>query len=148
MKVVLDTNILIDGFKDEFSYEKRIIDAIRQGYIEAYANRETLRENKLIVSKLITGADYEKALDEFFEQVNWVKSQKIINVVSDPEDNKILASALSANAHYLITNDKALLELKKYRDITILEPIAFWAIYTDKGMDWWQQLTNFYFTKN
>ena len=27
MKIVLDTNVLINGFKDEYSYEKKIIDA-------------------------------------------------------------------------------------------------------------------------
>lgn len=147
MKVVLDTNVLIDGFKDEFSYEKRIIDEIRKGYIEAYANRETLRENQFISHKLIHNFEYKRELDEFFNQINWVKSQKILQVVSDPEDNKILASAVSAQAHYLITNDKALLELKQYKKITILEPIAFWAIYKDQGLDWWHQLTNYYFSK-
>ena len=54
MKIVLDTNVLINGFKDEHSYEKRIIDAVIAGEIEAYANKQTLQENKLIASQLIT----------------------------------------------------------------------------------------------
>ena len=53
MKVVLDTNVIIDGFKDEYSYEKQIIDAVRAGEIAAYANRQTIQENRLIMWRLI-----------------------------------------------------------------------------------------------
>ena len=42
MKVVLDTNVLITAFKDDYSYQKQIIDEIARGRIEAFANSQTM----------------------------------------------------------------------------------------------------------
>ncbi len=147
MKIVLDTNVLINGFKDEYSYEKRIIDAVIAGEIEAYANRQTLQENKLISGQLIQNDDYKGELDNLFAQINWVVNRRQIRVVSDPEDNKILESAVEAGAEYLITSDNDLLSLEKYQKVEIINPAQFWVKYKDEGMDLWKQWTNF-ITKN
>src|SRR6185369_2423402 len=104
MKIVLDTNVLINGFKDEHSYEKKIIDAVIAGEIEAYANRQTLQENQLISSQLISDEEYSKELSDLYAQMNWVVNRHQIRIVSDPEDNKILESAVEAEADYLITS--------------------------------------------
>lgn len=143
MKVVLDTNVLIDGFRDDYSYEKQIIDAIRNGRIEAYANHQTIQENKLILSRLVDNPQYERELTEFFSQISVVKNRRNIHVVRDPEDNKILESAVEADAEYLITRDNDLLELKKYNNIEIISPQAFWVRYTDEGNDLWQKWAGF-----
>ena len=143
MKVVLDTNVLINGFKDEYSYEKKIIDAVIAGEIEAYANRQTLRENKLIANQLIDNDDYRRDLDSLFAQINWVVNRRQIHAVADPEDNKILESAVEAEADFLITSDNELLRLEEYQDVKIINPGQFWAKYKDEGMDLWKQWTNF-----
>lgn len=144
MKVVLDTNVLITGFKDEYSYQKQIIDEIIAGRIEAYANHQTLRENKLILNKLISDPEYKRELENFFTQVNSVVNHKNIRIVSDPEDNKILESAVEAGADYLITEDKVLLELNPFQGIQIVEPIAFWKNYEEgQGNDPWQKWIKF-----
>ena len=143
MKVVLDTNVLINGFKDEYSYEKRIIDAVIAGEIEAYANKQTLRENKLIASQLIESDEYQKELNDLFARINWVVNRRQIRVVSDSEDNKILESAVEAGAEFLVTSDNDLLKLEEYQDVKIVNPSEFWAKYKDDGMDLWKQWTDF-----
>jgi len=143
MKIVLDTNVLINGFKDDYSYEKKIIDAVIAGEIEAYANRQTLRENKLISSQLIDSDDYQNQLNDLFAQINWVVNRRQINVVEDSEDNKILESAVEAEADYLVTNDNHLLRLEEFQNVKIINPSEFWVRYKDEGMDLWKQLTNF-----
>jgi putative PIN family toxin of toxin-antitoxin system len=147
MKIVLDTNVLINGFKDEYSYEKKIIDAVIAGEIEAYANKQTLQENKLISGQLISNEGYQKELNNLFAQINWVVNRRQIRVVSDPEDNKILESAIEARADYLITSDNALLSIGKHQNVKIVNPGQFWANYKDEGMDLWKQWTN-YVTKH
>lgn len=147
MKIVLDTNVLINGFKDEYSYEKKIIDAVIAGEIEAYANKQTLRENKLLASMKIDSDDYQRQLNNFFSQLNYVINRRQIRVVSDPEDNKILESAVQARADYLITSDNALLEIGEYGKVKIVTPAQFWANYKDEGMDLWKQWTG-YVTKH
>ena len=148
MKIVLDTNVLINGFKDEYSYEKKIIDAVIAGEIEAYANRQTLQENKLISSKLISNDEYKNELNNFFAQINWVVNRRQVRIVEDPEDNKILESAVEARAEFLVTSDNDLLNLEKYQGVQIINPGQFWAKYKDEGMDLWKQWTNFIKSKN
>jgi putative PIN family toxin of toxin-antitoxin system len=148
MKIVLDTNVLINGFKDEYSYEKKIIDAVIAGEIEAYANRQTLQENKLISGQLINSDEYQNQLNDLFAQINWVVNRRQIRIVSDPEDNKILESAVEAEADYLVTSDNALLNIGKYQNVQIVNPAQFWANYKDEGMDLWKQWTNFISNNN
>jgi putative PIN family toxin of toxin-antitoxin system len=143
MKIVLDTNVLINGFKDEYSYEKKIIDAVIAGEIEAYANKQTLRENKLISGQLISNDEYSHQLNNLFAQINWVVNRRQIHIVSDPEDNKILESAVESGADYLITSDNALLDIGKHQNVKIVNPAQFWANYKDEGMDLWKQWTQF-----
>lgn len=143
MKIVLDTNVLINGFKDENSFEKRIINEVIAGKVEAFANRQTLRENKLISSQLIENEEYQKDLQKLFSQINWVINKRQIKIVRDPEDNKILESAAEAEAEYLITSDNDLLTLGEYKNIQIINPSQFWAKYKDEGMDLWKQWAKF-----
>ncbi len=144
MKVVLDTNVLITAFKDEYSYQKQIIDEIISGRIEAYANHQTIRENRLILNKLIEDLSYKRELDKFFTQLNSVENHRNIRIVSDPEDNKILESAVEAKADYLITEDQVLLDLSPFQGIQIVPPIVFWKNYEEEhGNDAWAKWIKF-----
>jgi|SRR6185503_7254199 len=143
MKVVLDTNVLIDGVKDDNSYEKRIIDAVIAGDIEAYANRQTMQENRLIMGQLIDNPEYEGQINNFFGQLNYVENRRNISIVRDPEDNKILESAVEAGAEYLVTRDNDLLSLGKYEEVQIVNPSEFWVRYSDDDNSLWNQWASF-----
>lgn len=148
MKIVLDTNVLIDGIKDDYSYEKQIIDAVRKGEIEAFANHQTVQENKLIMRRLIDNPEYENEINDLLSQINHVDNHRQINIVRDPEDNKILESAVEAGAEYLITRDNDLLSLEKYMGVEIVNPSQFWIRYTDEGNNAWKQWTDFFSGKS
>lgn len=148
MRIVLDTNVIIDGFKDDYSYEKQIIDAVITGEIEAYANHQTLQENKLIMKRVIDNSEYEQEINNFYAQVNAVVNRRQINIVSDPEDNKILESAVEAEADYLITRDNDLLSLGDFQKIQIVTPAEFWTKYKDEGQDLWKQWAGFFSGNN
>jgi uncharacterized protein len=147
MKVVLDTNVIIDGIKDDYSYEKQIIDAVRNGEIEAYANHQTLQENRLIMRRLIDNPEYEKDINDLLSQINHVVNRRQIHIVRDPEDNKILESAVEAQADYLITRDNDLLSLEKYQEVEIVNPSQFWVRYKDEGNDMWKQWAGIFGSK-
>lgn len=144
MKVVLDTNVIIDGIKDDYSYEKQIIDAVREGEIEAYANHQTLRENRLIMRRLIDNPEYEHEINDLLSQINQVVNRHQINIVRDPEDNKILESAVESGAEYLITRDDDLLSLGNFQNVQIVNPSQFWVRYKDEGNDLWKQWAGFF----
>lgn len=144
MKVVLDTNVLITAFKDDYSYQKQIIDEVIAGRIEAFANAQTMRENRFILGKLVRDDAYKRELENFFAQVNAVENHRRIRASSDPEDNKILESAAEAHADYLITEDRVLLELNPFGKIKIVQPAEFWSIYSEQtGNDPWHKWVKF-----
>lgn len=43
-------------------------------------------------------------------------------VVSDPDDDVVIATALAANANLIVSGDNDLLSLKQYQNIAILSP--------------------------
>ena len=49
-------------------------------------------------------------------------------VATHPEDDLILATAVSAQADYLVTGDKQLLALGSFQGVRIVAPAAFLAI--------------------
>ena len=144
LKVVIDTNALIDGSSDDYNYANRIIDLVIAGQITAYGNHATLRENKFLVQKKITEPGYLKKLEYFFEVVKHVDTIEQLAVVEDPEDNKILESAVACRADYLITSDRHLLKLEKFQGTKIVRPEEFWNNYEDNTHSGWQKwLKNF-----
>ncbi len=48
--------------------------------------------------------------------------EKINITKEDPDDNKIIECAVTAKANYIITYDKHLLKIKKFRNILIIKP--------------------------
>lgn len=144
-KVVIDTNLLINGSRDDYNYGNRIIEEVISGKLAAYANRATLRENILLSSKKITDEQYLKKLEQFFNRVNVVDSTAFhIQACEDPEDNKLLESAAAAGADYLITSDKHLLKLEKFRDSKIFSPGQFINFFAEEtGSSWSSWLETF-----
>ena len=139
MKIVLDTNVLIDASEDYFRYANRILDLVISGQIEAFANRETLLENKFLAEKKITDKGYLKKLEYFFDVVKPVETKVVDQVVEDPEDNKILASAIVAGADFLITSDQHLLKLEKVSKTRIVRPNEFWSRFEEGSDSGWQK---------
>ena len=100
MKVVIDTNALIDASEDFYHYANRILDLVIAGRIEAYANKATLRENKFLADKKILDEGFQKKLEYFFELVRPIENSVHLNIVEDREDNKILESAVASEADF------------------------------------------------
>jgi putative PIN family toxin of toxin-antitoxin system len=143
MKIVIDTNALISAAEDEYNFGNRIIDEVLAGKIQAFANSQTLRENKLIVSRKLADDQYAQKLSKYFEAVTPVEAVRI-DAVEDREDNKILASAVAAGADFLITSDWHLLKMNEYQGVRIVTPQGFWSEYqTETGQGWQDWISNF-----
>jgi len=142
LKVVIDTNLLIDGSSDDNNYGNRIIDEVIAGKISAFANRQTLQENRLISRQKISDADYRAKLEKYFSLVRFVPRKERLNIVEDKEDNKLLESAIAADVDYLISSDQHLLKIEEYQKIKIVSPSQFWAIYEDEQGGGWRNWIN------
>jgi len=132
IKAVLDTNILVSllfkkGLAKEFS---RLME---KGSVELYSSEEILRELARVLTYPKIEEVFKKAgigkttaLESLMEILKIVNPKVKINAVKrDPLDNKFLECALEAGAKYVVSGDKHLLELKKFRKIEILTAREF-----------------------
>lgn len=139
LKIVIDTNALIDAHSDHYHYANRILDEVIAGDVQAFVNHSTLRENQLLVSRKILDPGFLRKLEYFFSAVNVVRTTERIIASEDEEDNKILEAAVAANADYIITSDRHLLDLVKFRKIKIVRPSEFWSLYQDGTDSGWMK---------
>ena len=128
IRVVLDTNVIVSaltfGGKPQIIYELLALNSIFTAYSSENALGVLLRvlERKFEYSSFRL-QEVEKNIRENF---NIIGTGKIPNVIeSDPSDNKFLAIADSARADYIISGDRHLLELKKYKKTEIITPTKF-----------------------
>ena len=142
LKIVIDTNLLIDGSSDDYNYANRIIDEVLAGKLEAFANRGTIAENRLIANRKVTDEAYRLKLNEFFDSIREVEMVTRLDVVEDYEDNKILSSAVDSSAEYLVTSDNHLLKLENYGEVKIVTPGEFWRIYQEESGSGWRNWLN------
>ncbi|MFP4349398.1 MAG: hypothetical protein ACLFQY_14005 [Desulfococcaceae bacterium] len=73
----------------------------------------------------------EDVISDFFDLLRQdaicSTAEEILDIdFPDPDDIPILSSALDGGADYLITGNKALLELGKLSNMAILSPREFW----------------------
>ncbi len=71
-------------------------------------------------------------------------NRRQVHIVRDSEDNKILESAVEAEADFLVTNDNDLLEIGEHEGVKIVNPSQFWVNYQDEeGDDIWKKWAGF-----
>jgi putative PIN family toxin of toxin-antitoxin system len=128
LRVVLDTNVLISAILFGGNPRQILEKAIR-GEIRLCLSEPILEELKGVLQR--SKFDYspemiQVILTELTGVSDFVNPSKTINVVSeDPGDNRILECAVEAQANYIVTGDFHLLKLSRYRNIEVVNAVAF-----------------------
>ncbi len=139
VKVVFDTNVWISIFmekqlRDEFSRVKQ--------NLTVYVSEDIALE----ISKVLQYPQVNKVLrkigirEKDVLSILRVNSKKVepklkLHVINeDAEDNKILECALAAKADFIITGDKHLLSLGKFRKTKILTPREFFEDLSSENL--------------
>jgi putative PIN family toxin of toxin-antitoxin system len=129
IRVVLDTNVLISAllFKGELS---RIVGLWQKGKIVPVISKETFGELKTVLEYpkfSLSRGEIESLIEHeilpFFEVVNTSKHVK--GACRDPEDDKFISCALSANADCIVAGDKDFSDLKKYQSVRVIPASDF-----------------------
>ncbi len=133
IRVVLDTNILASGTVNAFNSPGQILDAWRAHQFELITSEHILCElehtfQKPYFQKHIN-TNKVNALMDLLRTEAFV-TPIIINVqgvATHPEDNLIIAAAISAKADYLVTGDGLLLRKvgKSYKRVKLVTPKDF-----------------------
>jgi putative PIN family toxin of toxin-antitoxin system len=129
VRVVLDTNVLISGIV----WAGRCEAVINHCSAEhtGVTSRELLDEleRKLLGKFRFDVPEAEEVLDALFNRFRIVGVNPLPYPVSrDPDDDVVLATAVSGKCDLIITGDKDLLDLGTYQGIRILSPGAFWTM--------------------
>ncbi len=141
MRFVLDTNVLIDGIQDDFSAQARLIEAVRDGKIEAVATPQIVGEYKLLVNRRIQDSSYKKSIQEFIDATTRVAPATVEDVViDDHEDKKFLAAAKGGEADAVVTSDRHLLDIGELGATRIMTPAEAWRQVEEEtgGNSSWQ----------
>lgn len=133
IRVVLDTNVLISAliFGGRLSLihtlwrDKKAIPALSRETFQEFV--DALGYPKFFLSREEVAFIIEEEVLPYFEIVD-IK-EEIVGVCRDPDDDKFLSCAISANASHLVSGDKDLLDLKNYNTITIVSPVEFIKLF-------------------
>ncbi|MBI2842308.1 MAG: putative toxin-antitoxin system toxin component, PIN family [Armatimonadetes bacterium] len=127
LKVVLDTNLFVAAYWNRRSASARIIEACLSGHLQVYYTSEVERELWLIMRNIRARDEFRATVSNLIGRAEQVSAQAKVDVrTEDPEDQKFLECAVSANADYLITSDDHLLRLRKTGKTVIIKPGDFW----------------------
>ena len=128
MNVVCDTNVLISGILFG-GHARQILRLASQGAITNFISPEILRELEDVLLRPKFGIHTEQVLSiislvrDSFELV--VQSRRVNKILNDPDDNHILETAFEADASFIISGDRRLLDLMEWEGIRVVSPAAF-----------------------
>lgn len=130
IRVVIDTNIFVSSFFNPNGNPKRVIDLWKNRKITLCVTEEILEEYVEVLARL--GFSNEPELEELlrlFKKKNniiYIASTPKFNLIKDdPSDNKFIECAVTAQAQYIISGDKHLLNLEMFRNIRIISSLDF-----------------------
>ncbi len=139
MRVVFDTNVLasgILGIGNRQSLPGRLLRAWSGGQFELIVSQHILAELRQTFSKpyflrRLTQQQVGSGVDALRRQATPVDvTVEVYGVATHPEDEMILAAAVSAQADYLVTGDHQLQQVGTYEGVTILSPRQFLDVLT------------------
>ncbi|MEW6359702.1 MAG: putative toxin-antitoxin system toxin component, PIN family [Planctomycetota bacterium] len=127
MRVVADTNTVVSALLWH-GPPRRILDAARSGQITLFTCavllaelEDVLKREKLAQRLAMVGLKAEHLVVGYAALATLVTPARIEPVIpDDPEDNAVLACAVAARAEAIVSGDRHLLKVKKYRGIPIL----------------------------
>jgi putative PIN family toxin of toxin-antitoxin system len=142
MQVVLDANTLASGaVAPRGGTLATIIDLWQQGVFRVTLSTHILRELERTFSDpyflgRLSAEDIVSYLAMVQSTVTVVPiTEEVHNVATHPEDDLILATAISAKADYLVTGDTKLQRLERYHGVSILSPRRFLETLIQEGSE-------------
>ena len=124
LTAVVDTNIIVKSLISETSWAAQVFDAFLNGHFILATSDSILQEVHQTLLKPKLQALIRLSTEDIEEIIVLMRSLALLTtdlyeiqaVVSDPDDDKLIACAIEANADYLVTEDKRdLLALKNYQ---------------------------------
>ncbi len=136
IRAVLDTNVLIAAvINAKSSVTQEIYQKFLILHFTLIISPEVLEEIEDLINRKriaerhkLTAREREVVMSEIASLSYIVPGTTQVEIVRDPDDDKIIAAAVEGNADYIVSRDKDLLDLKQYQGIKIITPEKFMGI--------------------
>lgn len=127
MRVVFDTNIVVSGWLWSGAPHKAIAVA-KSGQITLVISEAMVDELKDVLNRpkfehrlKIIAQTVDEVVSDYLQFTQVIEASPIIPTISaDPDDDLVLACALSGIVDFVVTGDPHLLELRNFRGIPII----------------------------
>lgn len=134
MRVVADTNVIVSGLLWH-GPPRQLLNAARQGTVELFtsgallAELEEVLQREKFVKRLVAAQVQPRDLVTGYAALATVIQPAPIApvVLRDPDDDAVIACAVTAAAVKIVSGDRDLLALKKHQEIEIVKVAEFIA---------------------
>lgn len=125
-KVTIDTNVIISALIFGGN-SKKIIEKIYKREFKVYISPQLVSE---LIEVLIKKFNFSNEMILMLEAqivtlFTVVYPTQNIDIVRDIDDNRVLEVAVESDSSVVVTGDRDLLDLKKYKNIKIMNPKDF-----------------------
>lgn len=129
-RVVLDTNIIVSALLFGGN-SKKIIENLSKRKFKAYTSPRLIYELiDVLIKKFKFNKEKIMLLEaEIIKLFTIVYPTKAVKIVRDEKDDMVLEVALESKSNIVVTGDKDLLVLEKFKNTIILTPKMFLETY-------------------
>jgi hypothetical protein len=131
-KVIIDTNLFVSAFLKETAISRSLLNEWKKGSFVLIISEPILEEIVKVLSRprimnltKISKGEIRELANLLIERAEIVKPKRKFYLARDPKDNMFLEAAFAGKADYLVTGDKDLLALKKFRKTKIINTRDF-----------------------
>ena len=131
LRVVIDTSSLVSYVLTRGHLMRRVVAQWRANRFVVLSSPATTRSNlPAVLSRpqiqRLAVAPFDPLI-QGLERFTWhvPGALDLTGACRDPKDDKFLACAVEGKAHYLVSSDKDLLDMKSYRGVAIVNPGQF-----------------------
>jgi uncharacterized protein len=136
LTAVIDSTVLVSAFLTEGGVSAELLHYAREGVFLVSLSEDILTETQhtLAYPRIRERYDYtDEDVTDFLNRLRAAATlvgdlPQVTVVTRDPNDDMVIATAVRAQAAYIVTRDNDLLSLQQYEDIIIITPEAFIAI--------------------
>lgn len=134
-RAVLDTNVLVSGLGWS-GHPAAILDAVSDGRVVLITSALLLEELRRVLAypklaKVVS--DAAQLADIIAASSVVVEPDRVLTIVNDESDNRVLEAAAAVSADYIVSGDTDLLDLGSFEGIPIVTPAQFVTAVLSRG---------------
>ncbi len=132
-RVVIDTNILISGIIQRKGFPYKVVKSWEDETILLITSPLMIKEAKKVLNYpkikrkyCLDEAKIKQTVLNLLKYSILIENPPALDVIKkDPDDNKVLSTAIEGKADYIVSGDSHLLDLKAYKGVKIVTAKRF-----------------------